>query len=337
MATHGAFTDGEARISARGGVPRGEGKNASFTDTYTFTLAEGERPTLGTVEGIPEPGDETAGLSGYEVKTVNFRQDDPRSLVWFADVVHGRKTSTSSTVTIAGRVVSRSWGSRIIQRDMTVDAQGVPVRLPSLDLPFESVPEQSLIVPCITIKRQEKHSPAQTIADYSGTVNETEIAVAGFTIPAHQGRITITGEDGPDEEYPYDVTYQIDIMHNRIDTNQATLEYCTSGTDYEEVGTYVDLGWDVALLACSFYYIATGPDSTEVLRFYDNPNSNGVRADGTNIDPDSPGIDPAELQPSTSPFPVGIGGEDRRDGGTYSLVFQPYPEMDWSGLNLPAD
>lgn len=333
MATHGAFTDGQARISARGGVPGGAGKEAQIIDTYTFTMAEGVRPTVANVTGLPEVGKDTSGVSGYVVESVAFRQDDARSLVWFADVTNGRKSSTTSTQSEEHQLINRSWGVRTIQRDMTVDANGCMVRNGAGD-PFESVPQLSLVVPSITIKRKEKHSPAGRIAEYNGTVNDSEITIAGISIHPHCGRITITGEDGGDEKYPYEVTYQIDVQRNEVDSEETKLEYQTSGTDYHTAGTLVDLGFDVALLNCGYYYI----EEDEKLRFYDG-DTHGYRPDGTNVDDSKPSVDPGSLEQSTVPFALGVYGDDRREYGndTYTLVFQSYPEADWSDLSLPND
>lgn len=334
MATHGAFTDGQARISARGGVPGGAGKEAQIIDTYTFTMAEGVRPTVANVTGLPEVGDDTSGVSGYEVDSVAFRQDDARSLVWFADITNKRKSKATSTQGEENQLISRSWGVRTIQRDMTVDANGCMVRNGAGD-PFETVPQLSLVVPSITIKRKEKHSPAGRIAEYNGTVNDSEITIAGISIHPHCGKITITGEDGGDEKYPYEVTYQIDVQKNEVDGDATKLEYQTSGTDYHKTGEVVDLGFDVALLDCGYYYIA---DNGEKLRFYDGGEDMlGYRPDGTNVDDSKPSVDPGSLEQSTTPFMLDVYGSARLDGDTYTLVFQTYPEADWSDLDLPND
>lgn len=330
MSTHGPFTDNNARLFQVGGVPKGD--DATFTDTYAFTMPEGGRPSQGTVSGLPSIGSAATGAaSAYEAKQITFRQDDARSLVWFADVEYRKKSSTSSTEEF-GRVVSRTWGSKTVARDLVVDARGKSVSNGAGD-PFENVPQQDIVVPSIQIVAQRASSPVDLIVEYSGTVNRSTVTVAGITIAPHCGRITITGRDSGDEDYPYEVVYDVDITTNLVGGN-TTLEGASA--DYATSGDLTEIGWDVALLNVGYYYIHTdGGSVSRKLRFYDNLDSEGVDANGVNHAGGSD-FDPGELQASTTPLPIGVAGEDRRQYGQYSLVFERYRDADWSGLRLPT-
>lgn len=331
--THGNFVDNVARIDQRGGIPNGDGSgNGSFIDVFTFTMGEGSRPSVQTVSGLPAVGSDTSGVSGYKVESITFRQDSERSLVWHADVSNKRKSLSSETEDFPGRIFKRTWGSKSIQKDMVIDAQGRQVKN-SAGEPFESVPSVEIVVPSITIETVQSSSPASLIEGYSGTVNNSAITICGISIQPRAGRIVITGGDSDDENYPYSVAYQIDIMTNPVNEEDSTLLYGPSGASYGETGGLLELGYDVGLLNCGYTYNY----NDERLRFYDNPSSTGIRPDGTNAG-EGGGIDPALLEPSTVPMPIGANGEDRREyGDSYTIVFQRYRGTDWSALHLPQN
>ena len=297
VATHGPWTEGTARLSAKGGLcTSGKGKG-TIEDIYKVILPRGTRPAPGKF-GIPDYGDlytpdasEGDDFGHLYVKDIAFSQPDPTSLTWEARVKYEKRGGSQGA---GGDVDDGEWtaasvGFQSYQEELTKDADETPVVNSAGDA-FENAPmiERDLLL--ITLVKRCRNSPVATVAELNGTINSGAESVLGVSIDARCGRVSLEATRLFGTRSEWSLTIKILV-------NPAT--------------------WDISVLQNGYRY--------------NDENGNKVKftettADGRVVECSTPQL----------LGPTGEGG-DGRGRGPYYATFKPYPAASWTRLGLPSD
>lgn len=324
MGDVGRFTYNVARRSQKGGTSIGAG-GRSATDTYTVVIPSGKHPDEVTITGLPQIHDEWDINDDWYCDQITWSNTFP-SETWTAKVRYKKSTSVVQPSGAGGGVYTsveyqvNSW-SVDLERDA---GNGLAVMNTAEDR-FQDAITTEIYTPTIVIKSKEPHAPVSKITNYLGTINASDITVAGIEIGRHCGLITIAATQGTDPDYPWDCTYTVKICKNPMPDGKLVDWRAASSTD---IDTSEDAGYDAVVLNVGRNYLGTPegaePSVVHRLRFMDE------KPDGEKVEAFDPQMldeigDKAGVDPNTGKITQ------------YWLRWQRYPESSWSGLDLPTE
>ena len=232
------WTPGEARLVAVGGIDLSKGGKAECKDKYAFILAPGERPlsegSSANVTGLPAYGADHPSCSGLSVSQITFEQAGDQSPVWYATVSYSAGESNSGDQTDDSKYTRLHIGYVNETRELTWDAdhpEGSQNPKPVVNAagdPFETVPMVERPLMEIQITRNQSASPSGLV-NLNNTVNDAAVTVAGFSVPAKCGRLSIEADRNFGGSFAWTVNF-------RIVVNPATwdIEVLNNGYRYLE-------------------------------------------------------------------------------------------------------
>lgn len=248
------WTEGVARLVAVGGVDVGKGK-VECKDVYAFILAPGVRPnpdgTTPTVTGLPAYGDAHPDDDDLVVSNISFAQEDEHSHVWRATVTYSAGAANSGDSTDKAKYTRLHFGTVVESRELTVDADNPQVSVVnSAGDPFESVPQVERHFLEIQITRNQDALPDM---DLNGSVNSTAVTVAGVSIAAKCGRISIEADRNFGKGYKYSVNIRITVNPDTwaLTVLQNGYRYYDGGSGVTDPVKFTETTADGRVVECS--------------------------------------------------------------------------------------
>ena len=320
MADVGNFTYNIARRSQKGGITTQSNNGIirkTATDTYTVVIADGKHPNEVTLTGLPAIGDAWDLDNTLFCTEISWNNEFP-SEVWTANVVYGLPDSGGSEPGEDSSVVVEliDYGFSSWQADVEQDFASGHAIVNAAQERFQDAIVAERYAPTITVKRKEKNAPTAKLA-MTGTINNAATTIAGISIPLHCGQITVAASQREgDSAYPWDVTYQITIMH--LPKPDGTVLTWNNGGLIPVNNSIEDFGWDRVVANTGYSYIAD-----DVIKVIQVKDENGR--------PQRP-TDPQMLD--TNGGVVGRNSSGKLLGA-YWIAYQVYPSANWSSLHLP--
>lgn len=314
----GKFTVGTARYSERGTLQVDDkGTPESLPEIYTVVMADAEtQADESNVSGIPKVGDTHDAFTNLECTALAFDQVAPSSRVWKITATYEK---VSSSVSGDGgetdsRVKALEWGFVTHTRELVADANNGLLVLNSAGDCFDKAVEVDVPDLQIHFTRLEKRF-TQDKLKLTGTVNEEQVEILGWTFAPYTARVQVTCRDTLDEDarYRYEYDYTITARSCIVDASAVTLK---NAADAPEQGGDFDLGYRIPILDAGFNQL-TSDGKAKIL-----------------IDDGNGGLSEPAL-----PQLLDGAGHVPESGGALPVVyvFSPYKAAKWNKLKLPTD
>jgi len=230
---------------------------------------------------------------------------------WLITIVYEPKTASQDTYSL----IRVEYGTHGIQEDVLYNrGTGKPL-LDANNKPFESTVQETVEYPYIKIVKKQKTSSRDNVLKLSGTINNTQLLVAGVSVPRHGGRIKIVATENPDELWRWEITYEVMVrelkIKNFVDFNQ------------QLIADEFDIGWDIGIINRGYYCYR--PDVVGETRWAARALEDILDEDGNIV----------ERRPSATPVPLALDGQVLAAGQTPILIrVQTIKEGNWSPLGL---
>lgn len=213
-------------------------------------------------------------------------------------------------------LVRLEYGTHALQEDVLFNLGNQKPILDANGMPFESTIQEAVEYPYIKIVKLQKTVSRDTVITVSGTINDNAVVVAGVSIAKHAGRIKIVATENPENEYPWEITYEVMVRSH-------TISNYIDFANVKQAGP-TNVGWDMGIINRGYYYY--------------NPSSTGTagmsRALEDILDGDGTVI---EQRPTASPVPLDENGGLLTVGVNNPpilILVQTIREASWSTLGL---
>lgn len=236
---------------------------------------------------------------------------DSNGVKWFVDVTYGIANEADEEEGF--KLTNIEYGTHELQQDVIHNLGTGAIILDGSGKPMSSALQAPVSYPFIKINKKERSIDRATILAASGTINELEVIVGGVTLPPHTGRLRVGAVETENEEYPWDVSWEVLVRYNTVTKYIDFLGALQAGS--------AEFGWDEGIINQGFYinYVAgsgiPGPSrATEEVKLSDGRT---------------------EERPSASPVLLDENGDKLAEGvPPISVRVQVYTEYDWSDLGL---
>lgn len=218
----------------------------SATEQYQILIDPANRTgdiDLSAVTGLPAIGSVHAD---YGIPVVGHDPAEDAGgggLRWVVMVRYSRlePVDPPRKVPKSGAIISRGWGSQSVSRELVVDASTDEPLLNSAGEAFASVPQVDHAMPVYVLEKRVSGNPNSYLAA-SGKVNSDALSLAGVTVAARCGKLTVTADQvlGEGLLNVWNVRMELAVMWRPVKIG----------------GDVVDVGWDEPLVQMGYYYLS---------------------------------------------------------------------------------
>ena len=224
-----------------------------------YGLEVGFNPSF-TYVGLPNVGDVHPSFPGYKCVSRDFKEGESADKTTVSVDVNYElftaETSGSGEDEISCQVVEWGWSEGADQKELTVDADGVPV-LNSAGDPFDTVPSYNIPAPEF-VKVMKFKDRQSGWFNCNCKVNNSPVTISGITFPI--GTLLCSVSEKRiigDENWKYEYTVR--------------LKYKTNSVKIEGNSSETEIGWDVAILDAGMRALQTVGDEEKktIIRMLD--------------------------------------------------------------------